>query len=59
MVENYVHGVKSKSGEDYRTAWIAYTHAGDAEIAMFDKAVDDYMRATGMVAPGEQEFNNI
>ena len=59
MVENYVHGVKSKSGEDYRTAWIAYTHAGAAEIAMFDKAVDDYMRATGMVAPGEQEFNNI
>ena len=59
MVENYVHGVKSKSGEDYRTAWIAYTHAGDAEIAMFDKAVEDYMMATGMVAPGEQEFNNI
>lgn len=59
MVENYVHGVKSKSGEDYRTAWIEYTHAGAAEIAMFDKAVDDYMRATGMVAPGEQEFNNI
>lgn len=59
MVENYVHGVKSKSGEDYRTAWIAYTHAGDAEIAMFDKAVEDYMMATGMVAPGEQEFNII
>lgn len=59
MVENYVHGVKSKSGEDYRTAWIAYTHAGDAEIAMFDKAVEDYMMATGMVAPGEQEYNNI
>ena len=58
MVENYVHGVKSKSGEDYRTAWIAYTHAGDAEIAMFDKAVEDYMIATGMAA-GEQEFNNI
>lgn len=59
MVENYVHGVNSKSGEDYRTAWIEYTHAGAAEIAMFDKAVEDYMMATGMVAPGEQEFNNI
>jgi hypothetical protein len=59
MVENYVHGVKSKSGEDYRTAWIEYTHAGAAEIAMFDKAVEDYMMATGMVAPGEQEYNNI
>jgi hypothetical protein len=58
MVENYVHGVKSKSGEDYRSAWISYTHAGEAEIAMFDKAVDDYMMATGMVAPGG-EFTNI
>ena len=59
MVENYVHGVKSKSGESYRTAWIAYTHAGEAEIAMFDKAVEAYKVAIGMVAPEEQEFNNI
>jgi hypothetical protein len=58
MVENYVHGVKSKSGEDYRTAWIAYTHAGDAEIAMFDKAVEDYMMATGIIGTGA-EFSNI
>jgi hypothetical protein len=58
MVENYVHGVKSKSGEDYRTAWIAYTHAGDAEIAMFDKAVEDYMMATGIIGTGA-EFSNM
>lgn len=58
MVENYVHGVKSKSGEDYRTAWIEYTHAGDAEIAMFDKAVEDYMIATGIIGTGA-EFSNI
>lgn len=45
MVENYVNGVKSKSGEDYRTAWINYTHAGDSEIAIFDNAVNDYINA--------------
>lgn len=42
MVKNFVHGVKAKSGEDYRSAWINYTHAGDAEIKMFDNAVSAY-----------------
>lgn len=48
MVENYVHGVAAKDGSDYRTAWINYTHAGDAEIAIFDQAVNDYMEACGL-----------
>jgi hypothetical protein len=48
MVENYVHGVAAKDGGDYRTAWINYTHAGDAEIAIFDQAVNDYMNACGL-----------
>lgn len=48
MVENYVHGVASKDGGDYRTAWINYTHAGEAEIAIFDQAVDAYMNAVGL-----------
>lgn len=48
MVENYVHGVKSKTGEDYRTAWINYTHAGAEEIKMFDYAVWQYKQATGI-----------
>lgn len=38
MVENYVRGVQTKTGEDYRTAWINYTHAGEEEIKMFDYA---------------------
>jgi hypothetical protein len=47
MVENYVHGVAAKDGGDYKTAWINYTHAGEAEIAIFDQAVDAYMMACG------------
>lgn len=47
MVENYVHGVAAKDGGDYRTAWINYTHAGEAEVAIFDQAVDAYMMACG------------
>ena len=47
MVENYVHGVAAKDGSDYKTAWINYTHAGEAEIAIFDNAVDAYMSACG------------
>lgn len=39
MVDNYVRGIPAKSGEDYRTAWINFTHAGVNEIAMFDDAV--------------------
>ena len=38
MVENYVYGILTKTGEDYRTAWINYTHAGEKEIQMFDNA---------------------
>lgn len=47
MVQNYVHGVAAKDGGDYRTAWINYTHAGEAEVAIFDNAVDAYMSACG------------
>lgn len=48
MVENYVHGVAAKDGGDYKTAWINYTHAGEAEIAIFDQAVQSYMDACGI-----------
>lgn len=48
MVENYVYGVAAKDGGDYRTAWINYTHASPSEYAIFDNAVQDYMRAVGM-----------
>lgn len=42
MVANYVHGIPSTTGQDYRTAWIANTNAGEREIAMFDEAVVNY-----------------
>lgn len=48
MVENYVCGVAAKDGGDYRTAWINYTHAGEAEIAIFDNAVIEYKIACGI-----------
>ena len=48
MVENYVHGVAAKDGGDYRTAWINYTHAGEAEVVIFDNAVQDYMDSCGI-----------
>jgi hypothetical protein len=48
MVEHYVHGVAAKDGGDYRTAWINYTHAGEAEVAIFDNAVQEYMNACGL-----------
>ena len=45
MVENYVHGVAAKDGGDYKTAWINYTHAGEAEIKQFDIDVDAYVNS--------------
>ena len=48
MVERYVHGVAAKDGSDYKTAWINYTHAGEAEVAIFDQAVQDYMNSCGI-----------
>jgi hypothetical protein len=42
MVANYVQGIPSITGQDYRTAWIANTNAGEREIAMFDDAVVNY-----------------
>ena len=59
MVENYVHGVMSKSGEDYRTAWINYTHAGAEEVKVFDKAVEDYKIATGYYSIPEADHINL
>ena len=42
MVAKYVQGIPSATGQDYRTAWIANTNAGEREIAMFDDAVINY-----------------
>lgn len=45
MVAKYVKGIPSKSGEDYRTAWIAFTGASEAEYHIFDNAVDNYINS--------------
>ena len=42
MVAKYVNGIPSKSGVDYRTAWIQFTHASQSEYAIFDDAVIQY-----------------
>lgn len=42
MVANYVQGIPSTTGQDYRTAWIMNTNAGEREIAMFDDAVVNF-----------------
>lgn len=42
MVAKYVQGIPSKTGADYRTAWISFTHAGAEQIAMFDDMVCQY-----------------
>ena len=42
MVAKYAQGIPSKTGEDYRTAWINFTHAKEEHIKMFDDAVVNY-----------------
>lgn len=48
MVANYVNGIPTKTGEDYRTAWINYTHAGPDEIKMFDHEAWVYQQSRGI-----------
>lgn len=45
MVAKYVQGIPSKSGADYRTAWIQFTHASEAEYPIFDNAVEQYVNS--------------
>ena len=42
MVAKYMKGIPSKTGVDYRTAWIDFTHASPAEYHIFDDKVDQY-----------------
>ena len=48
IIAKYVQGIPAMSGEDYRTAWINFTHAGSKEIAQFDRAVESYKRSMGI-----------
>lgn len=42
MVAKYMKGIPSKTGVDYRTAWIDFTHASPAEYHFFDDKVEQY-----------------
>lgn len=39
IIKKYAQGVKSKTGEDYRTVWATMVHADDDLLGMFDHDV--------------------
>lgn len=45
IVAAYARGQRTKTGGDYRDAWISMTHAGEKEISVFDQDVDGYRNA--------------
>lgn len=45
IVQAFAEGKKTKSGGDYRSTWIQYTHAGEEQIAKFDHDVENYKMA--------------
>ena len=42
IIKNYANGVKAKSGQDYLTAWITMTGAGQEQINKFNSDVYNY-----------------
>lgn len=42
IVRAYAKGIPTKSGGDYRETWIQTTHAGQEQIAQFDRDVENY-----------------
>lgn len=42
MAARYARGIMSSTGQDYRTAWIAFTNARPEHIAVFDNMVLQY-----------------
>lgn len=48
VVSLYAKGVKSKSGEDYRTVWAKMVQAGDELLAAFDHDVAEFRRANNI-----------
>ena len=49
MVAKYCQGIPSKTGVDYRTAWIEWTRATEAEYHIFDDAVTRYHNRLGNI----------
>jgi hypothetical protein len=44
IVKKYAQGVKSKTGEDYRTVWATMVHADDDLLGMFDHDVATFRK---------------
>lgn len=42
MAARYAQGIPSTTGQDYRTAWINFTHAGPEQVKIFDQMVKQY-----------------
>lgn len=45
VIECYTLGIPTKSGDDYRSAWIKSTNAGAAEVQKFDNDVQNFVAA--------------
>lgn len=45
VIECYTLGIPTKSGDDYRSAWIKSTNAGAAEVQKFDNDVQNFIAA--------------
>ena len=49
IVVAYAQGKRTKTGGDYKEAWIATTHAGAEQIAKFDNDVENWVAANMQV----------
>lgn len=49
IVAAYAQGKRTKTGGDYKEAWIATTHAGAEQIAKFDNDVENWVSANMQV----------
>lgn len=45
IIARYAEGKRAKSGQDYKTEWIAMTGAGPKEVYRFEQDVDNYKTA--------------
>ena len=48
IIEAYAQGRPTKTGGDYRETWIQTTHAGQEQVAKFDKDVENFKIANNL-----------
>lgn len=51
VIERYSRGIRSKSGDDYKTEWQKMTHAGMQETLKFLSDVESFCAANGLQTP--------